>query len=96
LHILADDAGKLGIDEALKKLDEELKQHPPLINVQAAITDQHSGMVGAQHCCPAKLFGTRINRFESAGCRELPIFRFESFFRSRVPFGAFRLRAACS
>lgn len=31
LHILADDAGKLGIDDALKKLDEELKQHPPLV-----------------------------------------------------------------
>ena len=48
LHILADDAGKLGIDDALKKLDEELKLHPPLVSVQAAIADQHSGMVGAQ------------------------------------------------
>jgi len=48
LNILADDAGKLSIDEALKKLDEELKQQQPLIDVQGAITDRHSSMVGAQ------------------------------------------------
>ncbi len=67
LHILADDAGKLGIDEALKKLDEELKQHPPLVKVQAAITDQHSGMVGAQLAQALKvdLSGSDFKRFSS-------------------------------
>jgi putative ATP-dependent endonuclease of the OLD family len=67
LHILADDAGKLGIDGALKKLDEELKQHPPLVNVQAAITDQHSGMVGAQLAQALKvgLSGSDFKRFSS-------------------------------
>lgn len=67
LHILADDAGKLGIDEALKKLDEELKQHPPLVSVQAAITGQHSGMVGAQLAQALKvdLSGSDFKRFSS-------------------------------
>lgn len=67
LHILADNAGKLGIDEALKKLDEELKQHPPLVSVQAAISDQHSGMVGAQLAQALKLdlSGSDFKRFSS-------------------------------
>jgi putative ATP-dependent endonuclease of OLD family len=67
LHILADDAGKLGIDGALKKLDEELKEHPPLLNVQAAITDQHSGMVGAQLAQALKvgLSASDFKRFSS-------------------------------
>jgi putative ATP-dependent endonuclease of OLD family len=67
LHILADDTGKLGIDDALKKLDEELKQHPPLVNVQAAIADQHSGMVGAQLAQALKvdLSGSDFKRFSS-------------------------------
>ena len=67
LHILADDAGKLGIDEALKKLDEELKQHPPLVNVQAAISGQHTGMVGAQLAQALKvdLSGSDFKRFSS-------------------------------
>jgi putative ATP-dependent endonuclease of the OLD family len=67
LHILADDAGKLGIDEALKTLDEELKQHPPLVSVQAAITDQHSGMLGAQLAQALKvgLSGSDFKRFSS-------------------------------
>lgn len=67
LHILADDAGKLGINEALKKLDEELKLHPPLVNVQAAITGQHSGMVGVQLAQILKLdlSGSDFKRFSS-------------------------------
>ena len=68
LHILADDAGKLGIDGALKKLDEELGQHPPLVNVQAAITDQHSGkMAGAQLAQALKvgLSASDFKRFSS-------------------------------
>jgi len=67
LHILVDDAGKLGIDEALKGLDEELKQHPPLINLQSAITDRHSGMVGARlaQSLEVNLSGSDFKRFSS-------------------------------
>ncbi len=67
LHMLADESGRIGIDEALKKLDEELKLHPPLLDVQAAITDQHSGMLGA-HLAQAlqiDLSGSDFKRFSS-------------------------------
>jgi len=67
LHMLADESGRIGIDEALKKLDEELILHPPLVDVQAAITDQHSGMLGA-HLAQAlqiDLSGSDFKRFSS-------------------------------
>ena len=48
LQLLADDAGRDGIDEALKKLDAELKLHPPIVDTQAAISGRHSIMLGKQ------------------------------------------------
>ena len=48
VHILADDAGRLGIDEALKALDAELKKHTPLVDIQSAISGRHTEMVGSQ------------------------------------------------
>jgi putative ATP-dependent endonuclease of the OLD family len=48
VHILADDPGRLGIDEALKALDAELKKHTPLVDVQSAISGRHTEMVGSQ------------------------------------------------
>ena len=48
VRILADEAGRLGIDEALKALDTELRKHPPLIDIQSAISGQHKEMLGAQ------------------------------------------------
>ena len=36
-QLLADDAGRQGIDEALKKLDDELKKHQPVLNTHNAI-----------------------------------------------------------
>jgi len=48
LQLLADDAGRDGIDQALKKLDIELKTHPPIIATQAAISGRHNTMLGKQ------------------------------------------------
>lgn len=67
IHILADEAGRLGIDEALKKLDSELKLHPPLINIQAAVTGHHNEMLGSQlaQALEIGLSGTDFKRFSS-------------------------------
>jgi putative ATP-dependent endonuclease of OLD family len=67
IHILADDAGKLGIDEAIKELDKELKTHPPLVNIQDAITGRHTAMLGAQlaQVLEVGLSGTDFKRFSS-------------------------------
>lgn len=48
VHILADEAGQLGIEEALKKLDSDLKVHPPLIDIQSAVSGHHERMLGSQ------------------------------------------------
>ncbi|MDR3418837.1 MAG: AAA family ATPase [Nevskia sp.] len=48
LQLLADDAGRDGINVALKKLDDDLKTHQPIVNTQAAITTRHGAMLGAQ------------------------------------------------
>lgn len=47
-QLLADDAGRDGINEALKKLDEELKKHEPLVNTHTAIKIRHDTMLGPQ------------------------------------------------
>jgi putative ATP-dependent endonuclease of OLD family len=48
LHLLSDDAGRSGIDAELKKLDEELKKHQPIVDTQNAITTRHKTMLGGQ------------------------------------------------
>jgi putative ATP-dependent endonuclease of OLD family len=48
LHLLSDDAGKDSISAALKKLDEELKTHKPIIDTQMAISGRHRTMLGEQ------------------------------------------------
>ncbi|EIF8129000.1 ATP-dependent endonuclease [Salmonella enterica] len=48
LQLLADDAGKDGINDALKKLDEELKKHKPIVNTHTAIQNRHGTMLGPQ------------------------------------------------
>lgn len=67
VHILADEAGKLGIDEALKKLDAELKSLPPLLSIQAAVSDHHNEMVGATlaQTLEVGLSGSDFRRFSS-------------------------------
>ncbi|KAF1720152.1 ATP-dependent nuclease [Pseudoxanthomonas wuyuanensis] len=47
-QLLADNAGKDGINNALKELDEELKKHQPVINTHAAIKGRHGAMLGPQ------------------------------------------------
>ena len=46
LQLLADDAGKEGINVALKQLDEELKKHGPIVSAQTAISSRHDAMLG--------------------------------------------------
>jgi putative ATP-dependent endonuclease of the OLD family len=67
VHILADEPGRLGIDKALKDLDVELKKHPPLVNIQAAISDHHNEMVGTQlaQALEVALSGSDFRRFSS-------------------------------
>lgn len=48
LQLLADEPGRDGINAALKKLDEELKKHQPIVNTQTAISTRHGAMLGAQ------------------------------------------------
>lgn len=47
-HLLADDAGRDGINEALKKLDDELKKHQPVVTTHNAIKNRHDSMLGPQ------------------------------------------------
>ena len=47
-QLLADDAGRDGINVALKALDDELKKHQPIINTHSAIKSRHGVMLGAQ------------------------------------------------
>lgn len=48
IHLLTDDAGKDGITTALKKLDDELKAHQPIVDTQKAIATRHNSMLGDQ------------------------------------------------
>ncbi|MEY9358636.1 putative ATP-dependent endonuclease of OLD family [Bradyrhizobium yuanmingense] len=48
LHLLSDEAGRAGIDAELKKFDEELKKHQPIVDTQSAITTRHQTMLGTQ------------------------------------------------
>lgn len=48
LQLLADDAGRDGINRALKELDAELKKQLPIANTHDAITARHKTMLGPQ------------------------------------------------
>ncbi len=47
-QLLADDAGRDGINDALRNLDEELKKQAPLVNTHTAIKNRHETMLGPQ------------------------------------------------
>lgn len=47
-QLLADNAGRDGINDALKKLDDELKKHTPVVNTHNAIKNRHDSMLGPQ------------------------------------------------
>lgn len=48
LHLLTDDDGRKEIDDALKKLDNELQQNESIKNTHAAISSRHGLMMGEQ------------------------------------------------
>ena len=48
LQLLSDEAGKTGIAEALKTLDDQLKTKQPIADTQEAITNRHISMLGTQ------------------------------------------------
>ncbi|MCA1510151.1 MULTISPECIES: ATP-dependent nuclease [Bradyrhizobium] len=48
LNLLSDEIGRTGIEAELKKFDEELKKHQPIVDTQNAITARHQTMLGAQ------------------------------------------------
>lgn len=45
-QLLADEAGRDGINSALKTLDKELKSHKPIVNAHTAIKSRHDKMLG--------------------------------------------------
>jgi len=47
-QLLATDAGKEGINSALKELDEALKAHQPVVDAHTAIKGRHHAMLGPQ------------------------------------------------
>jgi putative ATP-dependent endonuclease of OLD family len=47
-QLLTDDAGRDGINAALKTLDDELKKHQPIVNTHMEITSRHGSMLGPQ------------------------------------------------
>lgn len=47
-QLLADDAGREGINNALEELDEELKKHQPVVSNHRAIKGRHCAMLGPQ------------------------------------------------
>jgi putative ATP-dependent endonuclease of OLD family len=47
-QLLADEAGREGINKALKQLDEELKKHEPIVNTHTAIKYRHEAVLGPQ------------------------------------------------
>lgn len=48
LQMLADDAGRDGVNQALSELDMKLRAHAPIVNTQNAITTRHASMLGEQ------------------------------------------------
>jgi len=67
LQLLADDAGRDGINEALKRLDDELKEHDPIVKTHAAIKGRHDTMLGPQlaQALDLGLSGTDFQRLAS-------------------------------
>lgn len=48
LQMLADDAGREGINQALSELDQNLRAHAPIVSTQTAIATRHVSMLGEQ------------------------------------------------
>lgn len=48
LKMLADEAGRDGINQALSELDQSLRAHAPIVSTQTAIATRHVSMLGEQ------------------------------------------------
>lgn len=68
VQLLADDTGRKGIDQALAKLDGELKEHTPIVNTQTAVSGRHSKMLGTQ-LAQALSVGLSVNDFQRLASR---------------------------
>jgi len=66
-QLLTDDAGKKGINTALKELDEALKKHQPVISTHSAIKGRHGAMLGPQlaQALELGLIGSDVQRLAS-------------------------------
>nr|WP_274383260.1 AAA family ATPase [Cupriavidus gilardii] len=67
-QLLADDAGKEGINKALKELDEALKEHQPLVSTHTVIKDRHGAMLGP-HLAQALELGLSGSDFQRLASR---------------------------
>lgn len=68
IQLLADDAGRKGIEEELAKLDGELKKHTPIVNTQTAVSGRHAKMLGDQ-LAQALSIGLSANDFHRLASR---------------------------
>lgn len=68
MHLLADEAGKVSISEALKNFDAEIKKHAPIANTQMAISTRHATMLGPK-LAQALDVGLSTNDFQRLAAR---------------------------
>ena len=68
LQMLADDAGRDGINQALSELDQNLRAHAPIVNTQTAIATRHVSMLGEQ-LAQALEIGLSANDFRRLSSR---------------------------
>lgn len=68
IQLLADDDGRKAVEAALTKLDDELKQHKPIAQTQAAVSGRHDTMLGKQ-LAQALAVGLSANDFQRLASR---------------------------
>lgn len=68
IQLLADDDGRKAVEAALTKLDDELKQHEPIAQTQAAVSGRHDTMLGKQ-LAQALAVGLSANDFQRLASR---------------------------
>jgi putative ATP-dependent endonuclease of OLD family len=68
LHLLTDEVGREGINYVLRGLDEQLKQHAPILNTQTAIATRHGDMLG-DHLAQALTVGLSASDFQRLSSR---------------------------
>lgn len=68
LHLLTDERGREEINAALQRLDEDLKQHAPILNTESAITTRHGDMLG-DYLAQALAVGLSASDFQRLSSR---------------------------